>query len=587
MAIPETLINQIRERVDIVEVIDSYIPLKKAGRNFKALCPFHPEKTPSFYVSPEKQIFHCFGCGQGGNVFHFLIKYQNISFLEAVREVADIVGIEIKEEKTDSLSKKIQGLNQLAMEFYSQMLKSKPGEKCREYLKSRGISQQVIDLFQLGYAPPSWDSLLNFLSKKNYRQELLLKAGLIVESKEGRSFYDLFRDRLIFPISDSKGKVLGFGGRALSEEAMPKYLNSPETPLYKKGKLLYGINITFPQIAKERMAIIVEGYFDMLSLYQAGITNVAASLGTALTPEQIRFLKKYLDEVVIVYDGDPAGQMASLRGLDIVFESGIKAKAVMLPAGYDPDSYVREKGKDEFLKLLEQRKEVFDYKLEALLKLYGKESLDSRIKVVDEMFSSLNKVGDYLRKTEHMRKLAEQTGFEERILWEQYFSGSKTREGRPRRVRFEAERMLSQKNYHPVESTLLYLMLTQTDLIPELKEILSAQEFLTPCIQKLVEKIYSHYSQKGELNLGNFLNLLPEDERMLLSEIMAQDLEFNPDVFDRFFTECVAKLKILRIERYCKFLEDEIKRAQESADLKRANVLLKELSQIKKKELKL
>jgi len=581
MAIPERVINEIRDRADIVEIIDSYVHLKKTGGNFKALCPFHPEKTPSFVVSPQKQIFHCFGCGEGGNVFHFLMKHQNMSFVEAVKQVAAIVGIEVPQQDSNDGLKHLFDLNKIVLDFYANQLKSDSGRKCRQYLKTRGIREDIAELFKLGVAPNAWNALIQHLKLKKYDINILVKAGLVLKSKDGMNYYDLFRDRVMFPIIDSRGKVAGFGGRVLNE-GLPKYLNSPQTPVYKKGKILYGINITLEHIKNEKSAVVVEGYFDMISLYQAGIKNVAASLGTALTHEQVRFLKRHLDEVIIVYDGDKSGQIASLRGLDVIFESGIKAKAVMLPQGYDPDSFVREKGKDEFLKLLEKREDIFDYKMEVLLNVYGKDSLDSRIKIVNEMFTSLDKVEDYLMKADYMRKLAGNLGFEEKTLWDQFNSKS----SKSFKPLFDKD-IVRQRQYASVEASLLYIMLTHIDLIPELMKVVSHQEFVTKQMQSLVEKIYNLCPDTERLKLPNLLNLVTEDEARILSEIMADDLELEGEVFEEHLNQCIVNLKILKIRNYCKFLEQEIKKAQDICDSKKVDVLFKRLNEIKKKEVEI
>ncbi len=579
MAIPENIINEIRERADIVEIIDSYIPLKKSGRSFKALCPFHPEKTPSFYVSPEKQIFHCFGCGEGGNVFHFLMKYLNISFVEAVRQVAEMVGIEIpQKEHQDSGSKKLLEINKLVMDFYIKQLNSEKGKSCREYLKSRGLTTEIISQFQLGYALPQWDVLLNYLKKKGYQIKTLLEAGLILEAKEAGCYYDLFRDRVIFPIIDHKQKVLGFGGRTLGS-ALPKYLNTPETLVYKKGKTLYGINLTLEEIKKQHSVIVVEGYLDMITLYQAGIKNVVASLGTALTSDQIRFLKKYVEEAIIIFDGDQAGQIASLRGLDIVLEEGLKAKAVALPSGYDPDNFIHKQGREEFLKLIEDCQEVFDYKLNTLIKIYGKDSLDSRIKIVEEMFSSIDKIPNYLLRAEYIKRLADKVGFEEKILWQQY--NLKTQKSTPTSIKIS--QTVREKKYNTVEATIINLMLTNPQLIEELKQVLSPQEFITSDLQRLVEKIYNIYPDCEKLKPGNLLNIVSENEAKLLAEIMSEDIEYNPEVLDNLFTDCVVRLKELRIKKYCEFLMQEIKKAQTAHDEDRMDKLLRELNKVVRK----
>ncbi|MDP8216115.1 MAG: DNA primase [Candidatus Kaelpia imicola] len=579
MAISENIINDIRDRADIVEVIDSFIHLKKTGGNFKALCPFHHEKTPSFVVSPQKQIFHCFGCGEGGNIFHFLMKHQSMSFIEAVNYAASLVGIDIPDQKRGVDLSAFLDLNKKAARFYSRSLFSSLGKNCRDYIKSRGLGEDTVKLFNLGYAPQSWDSLSKQLKDEGYNNEFLIKAGLTVRAKDGKGFYDIFRDRLIFPIIDHNKKVVGFGGRVFSK-AMPKYLNSPHTPLYQKGRTLYGADVTLPDIKREKTAIIVEGYLDMIMLYQAGIKNVAASLGTALTQDQVRFLKRYSDEVIIVYDGDESGQIASLRGLDIVFESGIKANAVMLPKGYDPDSFIQEKGGEEFLKLLAKKRGIFDYKLDVLKSIYGVESLDSRIKIVNEMFASLEKVGNRLIRAEYIKELSTKMGFEEKILWDEF----STKSGRIKKDAFKEE-VLRQKSYSSVEASLVYIMLNNSEVIPEIKGVLEPEEFITDEIQSLVKVIYNIYPDSDKLKLANLLNVVAEEEARILAEIMAENVELSEDVFEEHLNQCIINLKIQKIKNYCNFLEQEIKKAQQDSDNKRLDILFRELNDIKKKEL--
>jgi DNA primase len=581
MAIAENIINDIRERADIVEVIDSFVQLKKTGGNFKGLCPFHHEKTPSFVVSPQKQIFHCFGCGEGGNVFHFLMKHQSMSFVEAVGYVASLVGIDIPEQKKGIDLSLFFDLNRKAMDFYSKRLSLSSAKSCRDYIESRGLKENTVKLFNIGYAPKDWDLLSKKLKDEGYKDDILIKSGLSVRSKDGKGVYDIFRERLIFPILDHSKRVIGFGGRILSK-AMPKYLNSPQTPIYQKGRTLYGIDITLDDIKSQKIAIVVEGYLDMIMLYQYGIKNVVASLGTALTQDQVRFLKRYSDEVIIVYDGDESGQMASLRGLDIIFESGIKASAVMLPKGYDPDSFIKEKGKAEFLKLLDKKKGVFDYKLNVLKDIYGIESLDSRINIVKEMFASLEKIESHLIRAEYMYKLSVKMGFEEKVLWDEFNSkAAKAGKGNFKKV------VVEEKKYKSVEASLVSIMLNNLDTIPEIKEVLTSDEFMTGEIQSLVKVIYSTYPDNDKLELANLLNTLSKEEARILAEIMADDLELSDDVFQEHLNQCIINLKIQKMKSYCNFLEEEIKKAQKNLDGEKADKLFRELNEIKKKEVEI
>ena len=350
--ISETIINQILDKVNIADIISGYIPLRRAGRNFKANCPFHHEKTPSFMVSPDKQIFHCFGCGAGGNVFGFLMKYERLEFPEAVQLLADKLGIEIPRssappEERSEISK-IHSANDAAANFYHYtLLKMEHGKAACEYLKKRGVTEECIKRLKLGYAPPEWDSLFNHAKRKGLDHKILEKSGLALPGREG-GFYDRFRHRIIFPIHNHKGQVIGFGARVL-DETLPKYINSPETPVYNKGSHLYGLNLAAEHIKQKDFVIVVEGYLDFLTPFQAGIGNIVASLGTALTQDQVRLLKRFTKNITMVFDADSAGESASLRGLDIAVGEDMNAKVAALPQGYDPDKFTRELGADKFL----------------------------------------------------------------------------------------------------------------------------------------------------------------------------------------------------------------------------------------------
>jgi len=329
------------------------VHLKPAGKGFKGLCPFHEEKTPSFMVSPEKQLFHCFGCGEGGNVFNFLMKYEKLSFFEAVKILAQKSGVSlpVDEEKENILHKKkerLYELNNLVANYYRECLfKTNQGKKVINYFKKRGINDISVEKYILGYAPPGWDALTNFLKKKGYSYEELIKAGLIKKSKIEGKYIDYFRDRIIFPIFSLSGRVIGFGGRVL-DDSLPKYINSPETLVYNKGSNLYSLNFAKEDIRKKNYIIIVEGYTDVLITQQYGFNNLAASLGTALTTKQIDLIKRFTDTVLIAYDSDSAGNMATLRSLDLLVKAGLEIKVIALSQGYDPADFLIKKGRGTF-----------------------------------------------------------------------------------------------------------------------------------------------------------------------------------------------------------------------------------------------
>ncbi|MDD5097368.1 MAG: DNA primase, partial [Candidatus Omnitrophica bacterium] len=393
--IPENILEDILGRVDIVEIISGYISLKKSGSNFKCNCPFHHEKTASFMVSADRQIYHCFGCGESGNVFKFLMRHERMSFPEAVEMLAKKAGINLPKQDNPklaeaiSLNSQLYKLNALVASFYELNLQSVSAAAALEYLKKRGINPESIKEFRLGFAGQSWDTLINFLRSKNVSLGLIEKAGLVL-AKDGGGYYDRFRNRIIFPIFDNRDRAIGFGARVM-DNSLPKYLNSPETPVYVKGRNLFGLNLSKDHIRDLDCAIIVEGYLDFIIPYQEGLKNIVASQGTALTLEQIKLLKRYTNNVVMIYDGDTAGEIATLRSLDMLIEEDLHVKVVPLPAGVDPDTLVRQEGIVSFKNKVEQALSLFDYKLKILKSRHNITEPHDKGKIASEMLSTINK----------------------------------------------------------------------------------------------------------------------------------------------------------------------------------------------------
>ena len=368
--IPNDVINQVIERSDIVEIIGNYTALKKAGRNFKALCPFHNEKSPSFVVNPDKQIFHCFGCGVGGNAVGFLMRQEHMEFPEAVRFLANKAGVVIPEDESAApspsrqLREEILKINAVSAAFFHDILLTSREEDvkvARDYLKSRGVDLETVKKFQLGFAPNEWDALLKYLRSKGISEELIAKAGLII-AREGKSgFYDRFRHRIIFPIFDVQNRPVAFGARAMQDSDGAKYINSPETPVYTKGQHMFGLQLTKAAVGKLDRIIVVEGYMDMIMPYIHGVENIAASLGTALTVEQIRLLRRYTPNVVMLFDTDPAGQSAIVRSLDLLIDEGMNVRVATLAQDADPDSFIRQQGTEAFNARIESAQSRFDF----------------------------------------------------------------------------------------------------------------------------------------------------------------------------------------------------------------------------------
>jgi len=361
--IPDELIDEIRSANDIVAVISERIQVKKAGRNYRALCPFHQEKSPSFNINPERQIYHCFGCGAGGNVITFLMEHDKLSFLDAIRELADRAGIRLPERsggiEGGGQDDPVYRANAAAQSYFRSSLLSPAGKEALQYVRDRGVSEETSETFGLGYAPPGWDGLLRTARKEGLSDRLLEEAGLAI-ARESGGHYDRFRDRVTFPLSVSAGRIVGFGGRAMGD-AEPKYLNSPETRVYQKGRYLYGLREARRAMRGAREVILVEGYMDVLSLYQSGFTNVVASSGTALTREQAKTISRYADKVFIAYDGDAAGVAAATRAAEELVRFGLKVRVVSFPEDADPDSLLREKGPDALREGLASARDFIDF----------------------------------------------------------------------------------------------------------------------------------------------------------------------------------------------------------------------------------
>lgn len=418
MQISEEILEKIKEANDIVDVISESVRLKKSGRSFSGLCPFHNEKSPSFSVSQEKQIYKCFGCGESGNVITFVMKNKHMPFIDAIKFLADRSNIVLQEEaRVNPTARKKELLYKVNVEagrfFYSNLRANKIA---KEYFLNRGIREETIKKFGLGYAKDSWNNLLFHLRKLGYKDEILLEAGLVLTSEKTGNNYDRFRNRVMFPVFDYRGKVIGFGGRVL-DDSKPKYLNSPETLIFQKGTNLYGLNFAIKSNMQERYFIMVEGYMDLITLHQYGITNVVASLGTALTENQARLLKRYADKVIISYDADVAGQTATMRGLEILKNAGFDVRVLSIPQGKDPDEYVRSNGKEAFIKLINDAEGLVDYRIKKAgenINFKDSNDLIRYGKKVTEILAQVNPI----EKDIYIKKISENTGIREQALYD-------------------------------------------------------------------------------------------------------------------------------------------------------------------------
>lgn len=396
--IKREIIEKILENCDIVELINSYLPLKKVGQYYRALCPFHHDTKPSFYVNPSQQLFHCFGCKESGNVIHFIMKYEKMEFLEAVKFLGERLGIKFAEEKEEKKNKGIYEIINFVSNFYHEQLFIYP--QALNYLtEKRKLSLATIKEFQLGYAPPG-NLLIKTLQKRGYSEELLIESGLAYK-KEGE-IREWFFNRIIFPIFNHRGNVIGFGGRVFVEEIEPKYLNSPETPIFKKGENLYGLYQTVKFLTKNK-PILVEGYFDLLSLFDKGIKNLIAPLGTGFTTEQARLLKKYSEEVIILFDGDNAGREATKRAIEIALKAAINPLIALLPDSYDPDKYINEKGVEKIKEIINHPYDIIDF----YLKIFAPKTISEKRKVLKQLLETINFTCDLALKELYLNKISE------------------------------------------------------------------------------------------------------------------------------------------------------------------------------------
>jgi DNA primase len=433
--ISPSTVEQIRSASDIVDVIGGYIPLKRAGANFVALCPFHKEKTPSFNVNPHKQIFHCFGCHKGGDVFTFVKDFESIDFPDAVRRLAERARIPIEVDNQPGVSETrhlkdrlFQIHEQITQRWQSALAAGEPGQIARDYLARRGVSAEAVELFRLGYAPDLWDDTVNWAKSKQHELALAEQAGLILRKENTDHFYDRFRGRLIFPICDDQGRVVGFSGRILTgDEKTAKYVNSPETAIFTKGKVMFGLDKSKRAISDEGFAIICEGQLDLIACYMAGVKNVVAPQGTALTADHTRILKRYADEVVLCFDSDNAGQNAAVRSLDIVLSSSLAVRVATVPSPHDPDSFIKEFGGAAFGELIKSARGFFDYYLDRLCVLNDPASDRGRKAIVQSMAEALFKAGSDVLRDTYAQKTALRLGVAADAMRSEFKKGARAK----------------------------------------------------------------------------------------------------------------------------------------------------------------
>lgn len=531
----EELIDEIKNSNDIVDVISQYVILKRSGRNFFGLCPFHKEKSPSFSVSPDKQIFHCFGCGAGGNVIHFVSKIENADFKEAISILANRAGIELptlnnyEDNKTAMLKTKVYEINQIAAEFYHHNLYRPTSKTAQEYIKKRKLDNKTLKSFLIGYSG-NYDELYKILKQKGYKEEEILASSLVNKTDDGK-YIDRFRKRVMFPIQDIRNKVIAFGGRVL-DDSKPKYINSSENIVYSKGRHLFGLNVAKKSDLKN--IIIVEGYMDAISLYQRGITNVVASLGTALTEAQGRLLRRYSERVTIGYDSDGAGQAATLRGLEILQNIGCDVRILQISGAKDPDEYVIKYGPERFLKCVEQAISLVEFKVKMLKQNLNLENINDKIKFLNEVAKILANVTNSIERELYIEKIATEYKVSKESIYGEVNkliyaknTGEKILEKPIIKKEVKKEKPKIDEAIVKRENLIIYLLINYPqESYSKIKNIVLEQDIKLEANQKILKKMYEEI-EKGNINI-DILNCFEEEDIINhISAIMSYDFEIS------------------------------------------------------------
>lgn len=559
MKIPEHTIDSIREATDIVSVVAGYLSLKKTGKNYKALCPFHTEKTASFTVSPDKQIFYCFGCGAGGNVFSFLMRYEKITFIEAVQKLAAETGIELpkykEKEQESSEFEKLYRAHQFACNFFKSNL-DKQSSNIGKYFKERSLSPDTLKHFQIGYIQDVWDMLYQEIISKKMDTTVFLNSGLLLRSeKDSSKIYDRFRNRILFPIHNLSGRVVAFGGRTLSSEVnIPKYINSPESAIYNKSQILYGLYFAKDWIRQEEFAILVEGYMDFLQLFQNGIKNVVATSGTSLTAGHARILQRYTKNVILCYDADEAGINAALRGGQILFQENLDTKILILPENEDPDSYVRNKGKSSFYGLIKTAVDYFDFKLERLSNLIGSEGISEQTRIVNELLDSLSPHKDPLKQNFYIHVLAEKYSLQENILIEELRKKRKIVDSRTKEfAQKEANsngplktNSIAFTGAWSAERDILIILLKYLSKVQNvIFDLLDEEDFLNEGFKNVFILIKDKREKASDDLIHSIIPNISDDR---IVSILTADLFKDIEQPDRYLNDCIRKVKISRYQ---------------------------------------
>jgi DNA primase len=583
----------VKSKVDIVEVISSYVLLKKAGRNLSGLCPFHSEKTPSFMVSPDRQVFKCFGCSEGGDVFTFLEKIEGWTFPEVLEELAKRVGVKLKTFVGSEQGKqkdKLLAINATAAKFYSYLLgKHRLGEKAREYLEKRGVKEETWKKFDVGYAPAGWDNTLNALLKRGFGASDISAAGLViarssrsyggqVRREDGDGFYDRFRDRLMFPLKDQRGVIVGFSGRTISAETRqePKYINSPETPIFNKGSLLFGLDLAKEAIRSSNEAVLVEGEFDVMSSNQAGITNIVATKGTAFGEKQVGLISRICENVAICFDGDLAGDKASRRSIEMLDAVGLTVKVVALLKYKDPDEFSQQ-DPEGFKKTIKRAANVYDYFIESASSRFDVKSADGKKKVGRELIPIISKISDDMVRAHYIAKLAQVLDLDINLVSEAI---SKKQINISAASQINAAETLDKGE---IEKYFLALFLTGDEIEKQLLKVLDSDDFLDQTCRELWSWLRDIMRNSRTLTVRKVLESLPIRHKLFVDNLYLIDVgrEFlDKDVRSGELGKIAKRIKEKSLKTKLEILSEKIGEAEKSGDNQKVELLSGQFNEI-------
>jgi DNA primase len=561
-----SVLDEVLGRVNILDIVGQYVKLRKTGRNFVGLCPFHKEKTPSFSVSVEKQIYYCFGCHEGGNAVAFLARYERSTFQEALESLANQLGIQTRTRTGPRQTPVFDALSRLAGYYQENLKRSGPALK---YLADRGINGQTIEEFRLGYSERS-NYKVDFAKRLGVPLDALFSSGILKMREGGGETYDIFRGRIVIPILDGNGKVVGFGGRGLAKDALPKYINSPESPVFSKRSLLYGLDKAKREITDKDEAIIVEGYFDLISLHAAGLRNSVATLGTSVTEDQISRLRNYTENITLMLDGDDAGVKSALRLITLFGEMGINGNMLVLPDGHDPDSLLRKEGLPGFSQAMEGKKPLLDFFFEFHAKKHGLKTLEGRLGFIRTIIPHLEGMKDAVKRRLYVQRLSELTGVEEYRFWDNLEEKHK-----------ETATGVREESQNAIEKKIVGILMSRPQSVEFLKEREVEELIRDRDLKELVSRILNYLEEHGTLDLKVFLNVLerPELREMAISSAMDMG-ESDEQEMDKVLTDylCHAKSRLIREE--AKGITERLVEAEKRGDEKALKELLEKKMQV-------